>query len=70
MPKKLFLKPANGLKVWLPARGRNIFPEGELVAVDSFVERCISEGSLVKADYSKNEQPETYTAEKEKKEDD
>lgn len=69
MPKKLFLKPANGLAVWLPARGRNIFPEGELVAVDSFVERCISEGALVKAELPKQKLPKNDTAGKKNKED-
>ena len=49
MPRTLFLKPAEGLSVWLPARGRKIFPEGEMVAVDSFVSRCIAEGSLVES---------------------
>lgn len=47
MPKKIFLKPAEGATVFLPTRGRNIFPEGEMVVVDSFVERCMSEGALV-----------------------
>lgn len=49
MPRKLFLKPAKGMAVWLPSRGRNIFDEGEMVAVDTFVSRCIAEGSLVEA---------------------
>lgn len=49
MARRLFLKPAKGLAVWLPARGRNIFPEGEIVAVDTFVARCIAEGSLVES---------------------
>ena len=47
MPRKIFLKPAEGVTVFLPARGRNIFPQGEEVVVDSFVERCMSEGALV-----------------------
>ena len=64
--KKKFLKPVNGMAVYLPARGRNILPEGELVAVDSFVERCLLEGSLVE---QKAEQPKSYTAGKKNKED-
>ncbi|MBR2057984.1 MAG: DUF2635 domain-containing protein [Fibrobacter sp.] len=47
MPRKIFLKPAEGVTVFLPTRGRNIFPEGEMVVVDSFVERCMSDGALV-----------------------
>lgn len=69
MSKKVFLKPAYGLAVYLPARGRNIFPEGELVAVDSFVERCMSEGALVEVAPSR-EPAKNYTAAKKNKEDD
>lgn len=69
MPKKVFLKPADGLAVYLPARGRNIFPEGELVAVDSFVERCMSEGALVEVALSR-EPAKKDTAAKKNKEDD
>lgn len=68
MPKKVFLKPADGLAVYLPARGRNVFPEGELVAVDSFVERCMSEGALVEAAPSR-EPAKKDTAAKKNKED-
>ena len=49
MAKRLFLKPAQGLSVWLPSRGRNVFPEGEKIVVDAFVSRCIAEGSIVEA---------------------
>lgn len=70
MPKKVFLKPADGIEVYLPARGRNVFPEGELVAVDSFVERCMAEGALVKAAPAVREPAKNYTAAKKNKEDD
>lgn len=58
MPKRIFLKPAKGMSVWLPSRGRNIFPEGEIVAVDTFVSRCIAEGSLVEVSEKKAEASE------------
>ena len=69
MPKKVFLKPADGIKVYLPARGRNVFPEGELVAVDSFVERCMSEGALVEVAPAVHESAKKDTAVKKYKED-
>lgn len=67
MPKKIFLKPAEGATVFLPARGRNIFPEGEMVVVDSFVERCMSEGALVAVPESR-QQSKTNTAKTNSKE--
>lgn len=67
MPKKIFLKPAEGGTVFLPTRGRNIFPEGEMVVVDSFVERCMSEGALVAVPESK-QQSKTNTAKTNSKE--
>lgn len=59
MPKKLFLKPADGVTVRLPARGRNIFQDGELVVVDSFVERCMIEGALVEVVEKEQQEPNT-----------
>lgn len=67
MPKKIFLKPAEGATVFLPTRGRNIFPEGEMVVVDSFVERCMSEGALVAVPESR-QQSKTNTAKTNSKE--
>lgn len=67
MPKKIFLKPAEGVTVFLPTRGRNIFPEGEMVVVDSFVERCMSEGALVAVPESR-QQSKTNTAKTNSKE--
>ena len=59
MPRKIFLKPAEGVVVFLPTRGRNIFPQGEEVVVDSFVERCMSEGALVAIPENKQQKPNT-----------
>lgn len=59
MPRKIFLKPAEGVVVFLPTRGRNIFPQGEKVVVDSFVERCMSEGALVAVPENKQQKPNT-----------
>lgn len=42
----MFLKPAGGA-VFIPAKGRNIFPEGENVEVDGYIESRIARGSLV-----------------------
>lgn len=47
MLNKRFLKPAAGLAVWLPSRGRNVVPEGENIIVDAYVERRITDGDLV-----------------------
>lgn len=66
MPKRLFLKPTDGVTVFLPDRGRNIFQDGELVVVDSFVERCMTEGALFEA--SVNKQQEQNTAKTNNKE--
>lgn len=59
MPRKIFLKPAEGVVVFLPTRGRNIFPQGEEVVVDSFVERCMSEGALVAVPDNKQQKQNT-----------
>ena len=59
MSRRILLKPADGISVFLPTRGRNIYPEGELVVVDSFVERCMSEGALVAPDNKQNQKPNT-----------
>ena len=59
MSRKLFLKPANGVTVFLPNRGRSIFQDGELVVVDSFVERCMSEGALVEVAEKEQQKPNT-----------
>lgn len=49
-----FLKPGVGvggaaLEVYLPAKGRNILPGGELVEVDAYIERRLAKGSLVRS---------------------
>lgn len=44
-----FLKPVNGGAVFIPAKGRNIFAEGENVEVDGYIENRIACGSLVEA---------------------
>ena len=67
MHRKIFLKPAEGVTVFLPTRGRNIFPEGEMVVVDSFVERCMSEGALIAVPEGK-QQPKPNTAKTNSKE--
>lgn len=59
MPRKIFLKPAEGVVVFLPTRGRNIFPQGEEIVVDSYVERCMSEGALVAVPDNKQQKPNT-----------
>ena len=53
--RTLFVKPvtrASGAvaEVFIPAIGRNVRPEGEIVDVTSFVARRIAEGSLVVAE--------------------
>lgn len=57
MPKKLFLKPADGLAVWLPSRGRNVLPEGEEIEVDAYVSRRIADGDLHEVALSKRLTP-------------
>lgn len=47
MSNKAFLKPRAGLAIWLPARGRNVLPEGEDIIVDAYVERRIADGDLL-----------------------
>lgn len=47
MPNKLFLKPAIGLAVWLPARQRDVLAEGENIEVDAYIARRIADGDLV-----------------------
>lgn len=53
MANKLFLKPAIGLAVYLPSRGRNVLPEGENIAVDAYVARRIADGELVEVKTAK-----------------
>ena len=53
MANKLFLKPAIGLAVYLPARGRNVLPDGENIAVDAYVARRIADGELVEVKATK-----------------
>lgn len=42
-----FLKPVEGLDVFIPNKGRSILKEGENVIVDAYVEGRIKCGSLV-----------------------
>lgn len=53
MANKLFLKPTRGLAVYLPARGRNVLPEGENIIVDAYVARRIADGELVEVKTAK-----------------
>ena len=57
--RTLFLKPGTGeggavLDVYIPALGRNIKPEGELVDVTTYVDRRMAEGSLVAVEQKKS----------------
>lgn len=65
--KKQFLKPGTDtvtgqpFQVFLPSKGRNIFPEGEALAMDSYLEKRVLSGELVKG-VSRAEKPATKDA--------
>ena len=52
---KQFLKPGmdtvtgQPFQVFLPSKGRNIFPDGEALVLDSYLEKRTLSGELVKA---------------------
>lgn len=65
--KKQFLKPGTDpvtgqlFQVYLPSKGRNIFPEGEALVMDSYLEKRVLSGELVKG-VSRAEKPATKDA--------
>ena len=65
--QKKFLKPGTDpvtgqpFQVFLPSKGRNIFPEGEALVLDSYLEKRVLSGELVKA-VSRAEKPTTKDA--------
>ena len=64
---KQFLKPGTDtvtgqpFQVFLPSKGRNIFPEGEALVLDSYLEKRVLSGELVKG-VSPAEKPATKDA--------
>ena len=52
--KKQFLKPGTDpvtgqpFQVYLPSKGRNIYPDGEALVLDSYLEKRVLSGELVK----------------------
>lgn len=48
-------------QVFLPSKGRNIFPEGEALVMDSYLEKRVLSGELVKG-VSRAEKPATKDA--------
>jgi hypothetical protein len=60
---KQFLKPGTDritgqpFQVFLPAKGRNIYPEGESLVLDSYLEKRVLSGELVRAEASKSDKP-------------
>lgn len=65
--QKKFLKPGTDpvtgqpFQVFLPSKGRNIFPEGEALVLDSYLEKRVLSGELVKG-VSRAEKPTTKDA--------
>lgn len=65
--QKKFLKPGTDpvtgqpFQVFLPSKGRNIFPEGEALVMDSYLEKRVLSGELVKG-VSRAEKPATKDA--------
>lgn len=65
--QKKFLKPGTDpvtgqpFQVFLPSKGRNIFPEGEALVLDSYLEKRVLSGELVKG-VSRAEKPATKDA--------
>lgn len=64
---KQFLKPGTDtvtgqpFQVFLPSKGRNIFPEGEALVMDPYLEKRVLSGELVKG-VSRAEKPATKDA--------
>lgn len=62
--QKKILKPGTDpvtgqpFQVFLPSKGRNIFPEGEALVLDSYLEKRVLSGELVKG-VSRAEKPTT-----------
>lgn len=48
-----FLKPKEGLAVFIPSKGRSIQAEGENIVVDAYIEGRIKCGSLVEVKETK-----------------
>lgn len=65
--KKQFLKPGTDtvtgqpFQVFLPSKGRNICPDGEALVLDSYLEKRVLSGELVKG-VSPAEKPATKDA--------
>ena len=65
--QKKFLKPGTDpvtgqpFQVFLPSKGRNIFPEGEALVLDSYLEKRVLSGELVPGE-SPAEKPATKDA--------
>jgi len=53
-----FLKPVDGLDVFIPSKGRLISKDGENVVVDAYVEGRIACGSLVEIQQAKTNKKE------------
>lgn len=64
---KQFLKPGTDnvtgqpFQVFLPSKRRNIFPDGEALVLDSYLEKRVLSGELVK-DIPRAEKPATKDA--------
>lgn len=62
--KKQLLKPGTDpvtgqpFQVYLPSKGRNIYPDGEALVLDSYLEKRVLSGELVKGE-SPAEKPAT-----------
>ncbi|MCF0222861.1 MAG: hypothetical protein HUK20_01190 [Fibrobacter sp.] len=64
MDNKFFLKPVEGIEVYLPSRGRNVKHDGEEIFVDAYIARRISDGELVSVESPKeNNNKKTKTEE-------
>lgn len=65
---KQFLKPGTdpvtgqSFQVYLPSKGRNIGPDGEALVLDSYLEKRVLSGELVKGGVSPAEKPATKDA--------
>lgn len=65
--QKKFLKPGTDpvtgqpFQVFLPSKGRNISPDGEALVLDSYLEKRVLSGELVKG-VSRAEKPATKDA--------
>lgn len=65
---KQFLKPGTNpatgepFQVFLPSKDRNISPDGESLALDSYLEKRVLSGELVKGEAPKADKPATKDA--------